>query len=56
MKKWLLVILACLLGIGSSGCAVSQVLENKADNQKHAEEVSKKLICYINEKDVDGIE
>ncbi len=56
MKKWLFVILACLLGVSSSGCAVSQVLENKADNQKHAEEVSKKLIRYINEKDIDGIE
>ncbi len=56
MKKWLFVILACLLGVSSAGCAVSQVLENKADNQKHAEEVSKKLIRYINEKDVDGIE
>ncbi len=56
MKKWLFVILACLLGVSSSGCAVTQVFENKADNQKHAEKVSKKLICYINEKDVDGIE
>ena len=56
MKKWLFVILACLLGVSSAGCTVSQVLENKADNQKHAEEVSKKLIRYINEKDVDGIE
>ncbi len=56
MKKWLFVILACLLGVSSSGCAVTQVFENKADNQKHAEEVSKKLIRYINEKDVDGIE
>ena len=56
MKKYLIIILICLIGISSSGCAVSQVLENKADNQKHAEEVSKKLIRYINEKDVDGIE
>ena len=56
MKKWLFVILACLLGVSSSGCAVTQVFENKADNQKHAEEVSKKLIRYINDKDVDGIE
>ena len=44
MKKYLIIILICLIGISSSGCAVSQVLENKADNQKHAEEVSKKLI------------
>ncbi|MCI8669574.1 MAG: DUF5104 domain-containing protein [Lachnospiraceae bacterium] len=56
MKKRFLVILACLLGISGSGCAVTQVLENKADNQKHAEEVSKKLIRYINEKNIDGIE
>ncbi len=56
MKRYLIIILICLIGISSSGCAVSQVLENKADNQKHAEEVSKKLIRYINEKDVDGIE
>ena len=56
MKKYLIIILICLIGISSSGCAVTQVLENKADNQKHAEEVSKKLIRYINEKDVDGIE
>ncbi len=56
MKKYLIIILICLIGISSSGCAVTQVFENKADNQKHAEEVSKKLIRYINEKDVDGIE
>ncbi|MCI8669572.1 MAG: DUF5104 domain-containing protein [Lachnospiraceae bacterium] len=56
MKKCFLVILACLLGISGSGCAVTQVLENKAENQKHAEEISKKLIRYINKKDVDGIE
>ena len=56
MKKYLIIILICLIGISGSGCAVTQVLENKADNQKHAEEVSKKLIRYINEKDVDGIE
>ena len=35
---------------------MSQVLENKADNQKHAEEVSKELIRCINERDLDGIE
>ena len=56
MKKWLFVILACLLGVSSSGCAVTQVFENRAENQKHAEEVSKELIRCINERDVDGIE
>ena len=56
MKRYLIIILICLIGISSSGCAVSQVLENKADNQKHAEEVSKELIRCINERDLDGIE
>ncbi|MCI8669573.1 MAG: DUF5104 domain-containing protein [Lachnospiraceae bacterium] len=56
MKKWFLVILACLLGISNIGCAVLDVLDNMADNQKHAEKVSKELIRCINEKDVDGIE
>lgn len=56
MKKWLLVILICLIGICCSGCAVMEALDNRAENQRHAEKVSKKLICYINEKDVDGIE
>ena len=31
-------------------------MDNMADNQRHAEKISKKLIYYINEKDVDGIE
>ena len=56
MKKRLLVILICLIGISNSGCAVVDVLDNMADNQKHAEKVSEELICCINEKDVDGIE
>ena len=56
MKKWLLVILICLIGICCSGCAVMEALDNRAENQRHAEKVSKKLICCINEKDVDGIE
>ena len=56
MKRYLIIILICLIGISSSGCAVSQVLENKADNQRHAEEVSKELIRCINERDLDGIE
>lgn len=56
MRKYLIIILICLIGISGSGCAVTQVLENKAENQKHAEEISKKLIRYINKKDVDGIE
>ena len=56
MKKYLIIILICLIGISSSGCAVTQVFENRAENQKHAEEVSKELIRYINERDVDGIE
>ena len=56
MKKYLIIILICLIGISSSGCAVTQVFENRAENQKHAEEVSKKLIRYINEKDVDALE
>ena len=56
MKRYLIIILICLIGISSSGCAVSQVLENKADNQKHAEEVSKELIRCINERDLDFLD
>ncbi len=56
MKKWLLVILACLLGISCSGCAMVEVLDNRKENLKHAEKISKELIRCINEKDVDGIE
>ena len=29
MKKYLIIILICLIGISSSGCAVTQVLEIK---------------------------
>ena len=56
MKKWLLVILACLLGISCSGCAMVEALDNRKENLKHAEKISKELIRCINEKDVDGIE
>lgn len=56
MKKWFLVILACLLGISNIGCAVVEALDNRKENLKHAEKVSKELIRCINEKDVDGIE
>ena len=56
MKKWLLVILACLLGISCSGCAMVEALENRKENLKHAEKISKELIRCINEKDIDGIE
>ncbi len=56
MKKYLIIIMICFMGISNSGCTVVEVLDNMADNQRHAEKISKKLIYYINEKDVDGIE
>ncbi|MCI8669571.1 MAG: DUF5104 domain-containing protein [Lachnospiraceae bacterium] len=56
MKKYLLVVLVCLICICNIGCAVVEALDNRKENLKHAEKVSKELIRCINEKDVDGIE
>lgn len=55
MKKILVFGIILLVMTAISGCNTTEVLRDTVDNQQHAKDVSRKIVQYINDENVNGI-